>query len=160
MYRIGFGNDIHRLVAARPLILGGVEIESELGSEGHSDADALAHAVADAILGALAAGDIGSHFSDQDDRWKNADSFQFLKYGLGLARERAYTIGNVDSTISLERPRLRPYIDKMRENLAAALEVTADRVSVKAKTGEGLDAVGEGRAIKAEAIVLLIPYSK
>lgn len=155
MFRIGFGNDIHRLAAGRPLILGGVRIESDFGAEGHSDADALLHAVTDAILGALALGDIGSHFSDKDERWKNADSKMFLKEAMRMIKERGSQVINVDSTISLEAPKLRPHIEAMRENLAAILEIEAARVSVKAKTGEKVDAVGESRAIKAEAVVLL-----
>src|SRR5215203_6353274 len=155
MIRIGYGNDIHRLEAGKPLILGGVLIESELGAVGHSDADALTHAVTDAILGALALGDIGSHFSDRDERWRGAESFVFLRFTVGLMKEKGYRVVNVDSTISLETPRLRPFIDVMRENLANALEVETHQVSVKAKTGEKVDAVGKSEAIKAEAIVLL-----
>jgi len=155
MYRIGFGSDVHRLENGKPLILGGVEIESDFGAVGHSDADALTHAVTDAILGALALGDIGSHFSDKDERWRNADSFVFLRFTVGLMKEKKITIGNLDSIISLEKPKLRPFIDEMRENLANALEIELDQVSVKAKTGEMVDAVGESRAVKAEAIVLL-----
>src|SRR5215208_3859275 len=111
MFRIGFGNDVHRLIAGRPLILGGVTIESDLGAEGHSDADALLHALTDAILGALALGDIGSHFSDRDERWRGADSFVFLRYTVGLMKEKNYRVANVDSTINLELPKLRPHID-------------------------------------------------
>jgi 2-C-methyl-D-erythritol 2,4-cyclodiphosphate synthase len=155
MFRIGFGNDIHRLKAGRPLILGGVRIESELGAEGHSDADALLHAVTDAILGALALGDIGSHFSDKDERWKNADSSMFLREAVRLMKEKGFQIANVDSIISLEKPKLRLHIEAMRENLARNLEIDAGSVSVKAKTGEKVDAVGENRAVKAEAVVLL-----
>ena len=155
MYRIGFGNDIHRLETGVKLILGGVEIESELGAVGHSDADALAHAVTDALLGALALGDIGAFFSDKDNQWKHADSFLFLRYAVGLIKEKGYAVVNLDSVINLEQPKLRPHIDKMRENLAVVLEVETDCVSVKAKTGERVDAVGERRAIKTEAIVLL-----
>ena len=155
MYRIGFGNDIHRLVESRPLVLGGVAIESDLGAEGHSDADALTHAITDAIFGALALGDIGTHFPNTDERWRDAESFVFLRFAVGEAKSRGYSIVNVDSTVSLERPRLRPHIERIREGLAAALEVTHDRVSVKAKTGEGVDAVGERRAVRAEAVVLL-----
>lgn len=155
MYRIGFGSDIHRLAEGKKLILGGIEIESNFGAEGHSDADALTHAVTDAIFGALAQGDIGSHFSDGEERWKNAESFVFLRYAVGLMKEKGFSVGNVDSVVHLEKPKLRPFIDKMRENLAQALEIETAQVSVKAKTGEGVDAVGERRAIKAEAIVLL-----
>jgi 2-C-methyl-D-erythritol 2,4-cyclodiphosphate synthase len=155
MYRTGFGSDIHRLVEGKKLILGGVEIPSDKGAEGHSDADALAHAVTDAILGALALGDIGSHFSDAEERWRNADSFVFLRYTVGLIKEKGFSVVNVDSVVSLEKPKLRPFIDEMRENLAKVLEIETNCVSIKAKTGEAVDAVGERRAIKAEAIVLL-----
>lgn len=155
MFRIGFGNDIHRLAAGRPLILGGVRIESEFGAEGHSDADALLHAVTDAILGALALGDIGSHFSDSDERWKNADSSVFLKEAVRKIKEQSYCVVNIDSTISLEKPKLRPHIEAMRLNLARILEIDYARVSIKAKSGEKVDAVGESRAVKAEAVVLL-----
>jgi 2-C-methyl-D-erythritol 2,4-cyclodiphosphate synthase len=155
MYRIGCGSDIHRLVERRPLIIGGVAIDSPLGAEGHSDADVLAHAITDALLGALALGDIGMHFSDKDERWKGSDSFVFLRYTVSLMKERGYSVANVDSTVSLERPKLRPYIEQMRENLSIALEVETNCVSIKAKTGEGLDAVGTGGAIRADVVVLL-----
>lgn len=159
MLRIGFGNDIHRLVPNRPLILGGVVVESDLGAEGHSDADALLHAVTDAILGALALGDIGAHFSDKDPRWKNADSRVFLTETIRMMREKGCGIVNLDSTISLEKPKLRPHIEAMRRNLAEILEIEIDSVSVKAKTGEAVDAIGERRAIKVEAVVLLTSSS-
>ena len=152
---IGFGSDIHRLVPDRPFILGGVRIESDLGAEGHSDADALTHAITDAVLGALAQGDIGTHFPPSDERWRNAESFVFLRFAVGEMKQHGYAIGNVDSTVHLESPKLRPYIDEIRKGLADALEVETNRISVKAKTGEGVDAVGERRAIRAEAIVLL-----
>ena len=155
MFRIGFGNDIHRLVSGKRLVLGGVEIESDLGAEGHSDADALTHAVTDAILGVLAIGDIGTHFPNSDERWRNAESFVFLRFAVGLMKEHGYELVNVDSTVSLEQPKLRPYIDEIRKGLADALEAETTCVSVKAKTGEGVDAVGERKAVRAEAIVLL-----
>ncbi len=155
MFRIGFGNDIHRLETGKKLMLGGVEIESERGAVGHSDADALAHAVTDALLGALALGDIGAYFSDKDNQWQHADSFLFLRYALGLVKEKGYKIANLDSVVNLEKPKLRLHIDKMRENLAVALEVEIECVSIKAKTGEAVDAVGENRAIRVEAVVLL-----
>ena len=158
--RIGYGNDIHRLAAGRPLVLGGVTIDSDLGAEGHSDADALTHAITDAILGAIAAGDIGSHFPNSDERWANAESFVFLRYAIGLMKEKGYHIGNVDATIELEKPKLRDHIEKMIEGLSQAMEVTSERISIKAKTGEGLDAVGERRAIRASAVVLLIEASR
>lgn len=155
MLRIGFGNDVHRLVAGKPLILGGVLVESDLGAEGHSDADALLHAVTDAILGALALGDIGAHFSDKDARWKNADSRIFLRETVEMMRARNFQVVNLDSVVDLEKPKLRLHIEQMRANLAVMLGVEIDRVSVKAKTGEGVDAVGERRAVRAEAVVLL-----
>lgn len=155
MFRIGFGNDIHRLETGRPLILGGVRIESEIGAVGHSDADALTHAVTDAILGALALGDIGAHFSDRDERWKNADSFVFLAEAVRMMKEKDFSVVNLDSTINLEKPKLRPFIDEMRKNLARVLEIEVNSVSVKAKTGEAVDSVGNLKAIKAEAVVLL-----
>ncbi|MDQ6787605.1 MAG: 2-C-methyl-D-erythritol 2,4-cyclodiphosphate synthase [Acidobacteriota bacterium] len=156
MFRIGFGNDIHRLETGRPLVLGGVSIESDFGAVGHSDADALTHAVTDAILGALALGDIGTHFSDKDAHWKNADSFVFLAEAVRMMKEKSFSVINLDATINLEKPKLRPFIDEMRQNLASALEIKIDSVSVKAKTGEGVDSVGKLEAVKAEAVVLLI----
>jgi 2-C-methyl-D-erythritol 2,4-cyclodiphosphate synthase len=155
MFRIGIGHDTHRLAEGRPLVLGGVIVESERGAEGHSDADALSHAVTDAILGALCEGDIGVHFPDRDPQWKDADSLALLARVVWLASQRGYEIVNVDATVMLERPRLRPYVQQMRERLAEVLSVDAGRVSVKAKTGEGLDAVGEGRAVTVQAVVLL-----
>ena len=155
MYRIGYGNDIHRLVTDRPLILGGVTIESDLGAEGHSDADALTHSITDAILGALAEGDIGTHFPNSDERWATAESFVFLRYAVGLMKQRGFEVANVDATVELEKPRLRDYIEAMVEGLSQVLEVSKDCVSVKAKTGEGIDVVGERRAVCASAVVLL-----
>jgi len=155
MFRIGSGSDIHRLVQGESLVLGGIVIDSDLGAEGHSDADALTHAVTDAILGALALGDIGTHFSDFEERWRNAESFVFLRFAIGLMKEKGFGVVNVDSTINIEKPKLRPYIDAIRESLAIALEVEQSCVSVKAKTGEGIDAVGERKAVKAEAVILL-----
>ncbi|MBK8303547.1 MAG: 2-C-methyl-D-erythritol 2,4-cyclodiphosphate synthase [Pyrinomonadaceae bacterium] len=158
MFRIGFGTDIHRLVAGRPLILGGVRVESDLGADGHSDADVLMHAAADAVLGSLALGDLGMHFPNDDERWRNAESSQFVNYAVGLIKEKGYLVVNIDAVIDLELPKLRPHIDTMRANLAAALEIDIDQVSVKAKTGEKVDAVGERRAVRAQAIVLIVKY--
>ena len=155
MFRIGIGNDTHRLAEGRPLILGGVKVESERGAEGHSDADALSHAVADAILGAICEGDLGVHFPDRDPRWKDADSLQLLARVMWLAGERGYAVVNLDATVMLERPKLRPYVHAMRENLARTLGVDIGCLSVKAKTGEGLDAVGQGQAVTVQAVVLL-----
>lgn len=156
MQRIGFGTDIHRLVAGRPLTIGGVTIDSDLGADGHSDADVLMHAAADAVLGALALGDIGTHFPNDDERWRNAESSQFLKHAVGLIFERGYAIVNLDCVVDLERPKLRPHIDAMRANLAAALGIDVEFVSVKAKTGEAVDSVGERRSVRAQAVVLLM----
>lgn len=154
-YCTGQGWDIHRLSPGRPLILGGVTIPSELGLEGHSDADVLAHAITDAILGAAALGDIGMHFPDSDPRWKDAGSLVFLAHARSLALERGYRIVNVDSTVILERPKLHDYRQAIRDKLAAALELDAGHVSVKFKTAEKLGPVGEGRAAEAQAIVTL-----
>lgn len=160
MHRIGFGTDIHRLVEGRSLVLGGVTIDSDLGAEGHSDADVLTHAITDALLGALALGDIGSHFPNSDERWRNAESFVFLRFAVGLVKQHGYSVVNIDSTVHLERPKLQPYIQSMKDGIAEALEVETNCVSIKAKTSETVDAVGEGRAIRADAIVLLIRNEK
>ena len=154
-YRTGLGWDVHRLAPNRPLILGGVAIPSELGLEGHSDADVLAHAITDAILGAAALGDIGMHFPDTDPRWQGAGSLMFLAHARDLARARGYRIVNVDSTVILERPKLKDYRDAIRRQVAATLELDADRVSVKFKTAEKVGPVGEGRSAEAQAIVTL-----
>jgi len=155
MFRIGIGHDTHRLVDGRPLILGGVHVCSDRGAAGHSDADALSHAIADAILGALCEGDLGVHFPDSDPQWKDVDSLQLLSRVMWLAHERGLSVVNVDATILLEAPRLRPYVQSMRERIAEVLGVELASVSVKAKTGEGLDAVGEGQAVTAQAAVLM-----
>jgi 2-C-methyl-D-erythritol 2,4-cyclodiphosphate synthase len=155
MFRIGIGNDIHKLVENRPLLLGGVQIPYELGGEGHSDADALLHAITDAMLGALCEGDIGIHFPNSDPQWKDANSMELLSRVAWLAHERGHRVVNVDATIMLERPQLRPYLLSMREKIADVLGVEVSCVSVKAKTGEGLDAVGQGLAVSAHAAVLL-----
>ncbi|MDH3529081.1 MAG: 2-C-methyl-D-erythritol 2,4-cyclodiphosphate synthase [Acidobacteriota bacterium] len=153
--RIGFGNDIHRLGKGGSLILAGIVISTDVGAVGHSDADALFHAVTDAILGALAEGDIGTHFPPDDKSWQNADSSRFLKESIKLMKRRDYEVVNLDTTVSLEAIKLRPFIEQMRERLADFLETDISNVSIKAKTGEGVDAVGECRAIKAEACILL-----
>ena len=155
MFRIGIGNDTHRLVEGRPLIIGGVQVAAARGAEGHSDADVLAHAIADSILGAICEGDLGVHFPDRDEQWKDADSLQLLSRVMWLANERGLRIVNLDSTVIVEAPKLRPYMLSIRQNIAATLGVELGCVSVKAKTGEGLDAVGQGLAISAQAIVLL-----
>jgi 2-C-methyl-D-erythritol 2,4-cyclodiphosphate synthase len=154
-YRTGQGWDVHRLVSGRPLILGGVAIPSELGLEGHSDADILAHAITDAILGAAALGDIGMHFPDTYPRWKGAGSLQFLKHALALAKDAGFALVNVDSTIILERPKLKDHRDSIREKLADTLDLPLDRISVKFKTAEKMGAVGEGKSAEAQAVVTL-----
>jgi 2-C-methyl-D-erythritol 2,4-cyclodiphosphate synthase len=153
--RTGLGWDVHRLAAGRPLILGGVTVPSELGLEGHSDADILSHAITDAVLGAAALGDIGMHFPDTDPRWKGADSVVFLAHAVGLVRGLGFTIVNVDSTVILERPKLKDYRQPIRESLARTLDIALDRVSVKFKTAERVGPVGEGRSAEAQAIVTL-----
>jgi|SRR5215472_83626 len=155
MFRVGIGYDTHRLVAGRPLVLGGVTIPSEQGAEGHSDADALSHAIADAILGALCEGDLGMHFPDNDPQWRDANSLQLLSRVMWLAGERHFHVVNVDAIVLLEEPKLRTHVLMMRENIREVLKVDLNCVSVKAKTGEGLDAVGEGLAVGAQAVVLL-----
>jgi 2-C-methyl-D-erythritol 2,4-cyclodiphosphate synthase len=152
---MGLGWDVHRLTAGRPLILGGVTVPCEFGLEGHSDADILAHALTDAILGAAALGDIGMHFPDTDPRWKGCDSLVFLRHALQLATERGYRLVNVDTTVILERPKLKDYRLPIRERLAATLGLEVDRVSVKFKTAEKVGPVGEGKSAEAQAIVAL-----
>jgi 2-C-methyl-D-erythritol 2,4-cyclodiphosphate synthase len=158
-HRIGFGNDVHRLTPGRKLILGGVHVPFEMGPVGHSDGDALAHAVCDALLGAAALGDIGRHFPDTSPEWHNAPSLMFLRRAAELLDQAGYRIANIDSTISLERPKLAPFIPGMIEKMAEALGIEAHQVSIKAKTGEGVDAVGKGEAIRADAVVLIEPLS-
>jgi 2-C-methyl-D-erythritol 2,4-cyclodiphosphate synthase len=153
--RVGLGWDSHRIAVGRKLILGGVTIPSEFGLEGHSDADVLLHAITDALLGAAALGDIGMHFPDTDPRWKGASSGQFLAHAAALVRESGYTISNVDSTVILERPKLKDHRLAIRESIAATLELGVDRVSVKFKTAEGVGPVGEGKSGEAQAVVLL-----
>jgi len=154
-FRSGQGWDVHRLVSGRPLILGGVVVPSELGLDGHSDADILSHAITDAILGAAALGDIGMHFPDTDPRWKGCDSLVFLRHARDLAAAQGYRIVNVDSTIILERPKLKDYRQAIRARLGETLGVEVERISVKFKTAEKLGPVGEGRSGEAQAVVTL-----
>ena len=154
-YRVGIGWDVHRLAPGRPLILGGVAVPSEFGLEGHSDADVLSHAITDAILGGAALGDIGMHFPDTDPRWKDCDSLVFLRHVQKLAEALGYRVTNVDSTVILERPKLKDYRDAIRQQLADALGLELDRVSVKFKTAEKVGPVGEGRSAEAQAVVSL-----
>ncbi len=153
--RVGLGVDSHRLVEGRALILGGVPVGSDVGCEGHSDGDALLHAVTDAILGACGEPDIGSLFSPNDPQWEGAASSTFLGEALRRAAAQGLSVGNVDTVVVTERPRLGPWKSVIRENLAGLLGVPLQRVGVKAKTGEGLGPVGEGRMLEAHAVVLL-----
>ncbi len=158
--RIGHGFDVHRLVPGRKLILGGVEIPFELGLLGHSDADVLCHAVSDALLGALALGDIGKHFPDSDPRWQDADSLMLLGQVAALVREHGYAVANLDTTLILQRPRVAPYVGRMRENIARALGVAVEAVSVKATTSEGMGFEGRGEGASCHAVVLLCATRK
>ena len=156
LIRIGNGYDLHKLVEGRPLILAGVTIPFELGLSGHSDADIVCHAVTDAILGAAAAGDIGRLFPDTDPKWKGADSIALLKGAMELVRHAGYRVSNVDVTVIAQQPKLLPYLDQMRSNLAAALGVEVGAVSVKGKTNEGVDSMGRGESMAAHAVALLV----
>ncbi len=156
MMRIGHGYDVHRLTEGRKLILGGVEIENGgVGLLGHSDADVLLHAVSDALLGAAALGDIGKHFPDTDESYKDADSLQLLAEVVRLLKSRRYTVVNIDATVLAQAPKLAPYIPEMRRNIADACRVSPDAVSVKATTEEGLGFTGEKLGIAAHAVCLL-----
>lgn len=157
--RLGLGTDIHRFKAERPLVLGGVTIRDRDGLDGHSDADVLTHAIIDALLGAAALGDIGTHFPSDDPRWAGADSLDLLRRTVASLRERGYRVGNVDATVHAEQPRLQPHIDAMRARLAEPLHLELDAVSIKAKTADGLGAVGKGEGIGAEAIVRIVRES-
>ena len=153
--RIGHGYDVHRLVPDRSLVIGGVTIPFEKGLLGHSDADVLLHAICDALLGALALGDIGKHFPDSDPAYKNIDSRILLSHTAALIREKGWQIGNIDATVVAQAPRLSPYILKMRETVAAALDLELDAISIKATTEEHLGFTGEGLGIAAHAVCLL-----
>jgi len=155
MTRIGIGYDSHRFITGRPLILGGQHIPHTHGLAGHSDADAIAHAVTDAILGAAALGDIGNHFPDSDPRWKGADSIALLRQAVELVRERGLRVAQADVTVIMERPRLGPFVPAIRSTLAAALGVTVDEVSVKAKTNEGMGFLGRGEGVATIAVASL-----
>ena len=154
-FRVGIGYDVHQLVEGRPLTLGGVTIDHERGLKGHSDADALTHAIIDALLGAAALGDIGGHFPDTDDRWRGADSLELLRHTVALLADRGFAVGNVDSIIVAEAPRMKPHIPAMQLRLAAALRVAEDCVSVKATTDEGLGPIGRREGISARAVALI-----
>ena len=155
MLRIGNGYDLHRLVEGRRLILGGVTVPFERGLQGHSDADVVCHAVTDAILGAAAAGDIGRHFPDTDAAWKDADSLVLLSRAAAVVADSGFTIGNVDVVVIAQRPKLLPYVDQMRANLARAMHIPVEQVSIKGKTNEGVDSMGAGDSIAAHAVALV-----
>ena len=154
-FRIGEGWDIHALVPGRRLVIGGVEIPFHLGLLGHSDADVLLHAITDALLGAAALGDIGTHFSDSDERWLGADSWLLLQATGVMLQAAGWQISNIDSTVIAQAPKLAPFILAMRERIAAALQLEVNQVNVKAKTAEKLGPVGAGQALEARAVVLL-----
>ncbi len=155
MSRGGIGYDLHRLATGRKLILGGVEVPFEKGAVGHSDADTLAHAICDALLGAAGLGDIGTHFPDTDAKWKGASSLRFLEHVRKLLDERSVTITHIDAVVIVERPKLGPHFPAMRQALAGALGIETARINLKAKTNEGVGAVGRGEAIAAQAIATL-----
>lgn len=156
MFRIGQGFDIHRLIEGRKFILGGIEINYERGLLGHSDADALVHSIIDALFGALALGDIGTHFPDNNPEYKDIDSLILLKKAYNLVKEKGYKINNLDNTIFAQEPKMKPYIPLMQEKLAQVLEIDKNLISIKAKTMEEQDAVGEKKAISTQSIVLLV----
>ena len=153
--RIGIGYDVHKLTENRKLIIGGVEIPFEKGLLGHSDADVLLHAIADALFGAAALGDIGSHFPDTDEKYKGADSLKLLSETVKILKENGYKIGNIDSIIVAQAPKMRPHIDKMRENIATACGVDLSKISVKATTEEWLGFTGSGEGVSAKAVALI-----
>jgi 2-C-methyl-D-erythritol 2,4-cyclodiphosphate synthase len=153
--RCGIGYDLHRLEAGRKLIIGGLDVSFDKGPVGHSDGDVLAHALCDALFGAAGLGDIGTHFPDTDPQWKGANSLRFLEHAARLLDEKEFSIEHVDAVVILERPKLGPHFPKMREALARALSVSADRIHLKAKTNEGVDAVGRGEAIAAYVVATL-----
>lgn len=153
--RIGFGYDSHRFDASRPLVLGGVRIDGAPGLAGHSDADALLHAVIDSLLGAAALGDIGSHFPDDDERWRGADSTELLAIVAREVTAAGYAVGNIDATVLCERPRLRPHVEAIRARIAGILGIDASQVSVKGKTNEGMDAIGRGEGVAVYCAALL-----
>lgn len=158
--RIGIGYDVHRLVRGRPLILGGVRIDSEWGLAGHSDADALLHAIGDALLGALALGDLGHHFPDSDPRYLGIDSRTLLGRVVAMVQDQAYRLQNLDTVVIAQKPRLAPYIPEMRRSVAELLDADLGSISVKAKTAEGLGALGRSEGIAVQAVCLIKPVSR
>lgn len=154
-YRIGQGSDLHILIENRDFILGGVKIPHTVGFKAHSDGDVLIHAIIDALFGALCLEDIGAHFPDNDPKYKNADSRNLLKEAVSIIREKGWEINNLDTTIHAEAPKLRPHINDIRKSLADILQIDIEKVSVKAKTSEGVDAVGERLAVRTDCVILL-----
>lgn len=155
MFRVGLGYDIHKLVENRPLIIGGVNIPHSKGLLGHSDADVLIHAIIDGILGALALSDIGTHFPDTDEKYRGISSVELLKHVYALISEKGYVINNIDSNIIIQEPKMKPYIPEMVKVLSRVLNISEDEISVKAKTNENMDSVGEKESVIANAVVLL-----
>lgn len=155
MFRIGQGFDLHKLVEGRKLIIGGVEVEHTKGLLGHSDADVLIHSIIDALFGALALGDIGTHFPDNDPIYKNIDSTILLEKAIALVKEKGYKINNIDNTILAQEPKMKPYIPLMRKRLSELLDIEENQISIKAKTMEEQDSIGERKAIATQSIVLL-----
>ena len=158
--RVGLGYDVHKLVEERKLIMGGVEIPHTHGLLGHSDADVLVHAIMDSMLGALSLGDIGKHFPDNDEKYKGADSIKLLEFVNNLIEEKGYTIGNIDSTIIAQSPKMAPHIETMRNNIAKATDTDVSRINVKATTEEGLGFTGAKEGIAAQSICLLLKVDK
>lgn len=156
MFRIGQGFDLHKLVDERKLILGGIEIKSEKGLLGHSDADALIHSIIDALFGALALGDIGTHFPDNDEKYKDIDSTILLKEAYDIVKSKGYRINNIDNTILAQAPKMKPHIPFMTKNLARILEISENQISIKAKTMEEQDSIGQKKAIAVQTVVLLV----
>jgi 2-C-methyl-D-erythritol 2,4-cyclodiphosphate synthase len=154
--RCGIGYDLHRLAEGRKLIVGGIELPFDKGPVGHSDGDVLTHALCDALLGAAGLGDIGTHFPDTDPKWKGANSLLFLEHAKELLEERKFAIEHADAVVVLERPKLGPHFPKMREALARALGIGTEKIHLKAKTNEGVDAIGRGEAIAAHVVVTLV----
>ena len=160
MIRAGIGYDVHQFADRRRLVLGGVEIPAAKGLLGHSDADVLVHAIADALLGALALGDIGKHFPDTDPQYKNMSSILLLKHVAGLLHSKQYRVSNVDSMLIMEQPKIAPYVEQMRNNIAAALSISVECVSVKATTNEKMGFIGREEGAAAQAIAIIIPAGK
>lgn len=154
--RVGYGYDVHQFSAGRKLILGGIEIPHDRGLQGHSDADILLHAITDAILGALALGDIGTHFPDTDSTWKDADSAQLLQASYAMVTQKGFQLSNIDSTVVAEEPRLKPFIAQIQDRISKILSISPDRVSIKATTSEKMGFVGRGEGVAAMCTILLV----